>query len=47
MSQAVQPMYASRNMRKAEVTAWTSNSAAQQNAHAEDVGDGELPDHGS
>jgi hypothetical protein len=45
MSHAFQPMYASRNMRKAEVIALVP--AAQQNAHAEDVVEGELPHHGN
>ncbi|MFF1595554.1 hypothetical protein ACFVY0_47220 [Streptomyces sp. NPDC058286] len=45
MSHAFQSMYASRNVRKAEVIALVP--AAQHNAHAEDVGEGKLPNHDS
>ncbi|WP_405597664.1 MULTISPECIES: hypothetical protein [unclassified Streptomyces] len=45
MSHAFQSMYASRNVREAEVIALVP--AAQHNAHAEDVGVGKLPNHDS
>lgn len=47
MPQAVRPMYASRTMRKPEVTTWSSSTAQHSRTHAEDVGDGEFPDHDS
>ncbi|MCX5048850.1 MULTISPECIES: hypothetical protein [unclassified Streptomyces] len=40
-------MNATHDMRKAEVIAPGSGGTAQQNAHAEDVGEGELPNHDS
>ncbi|MFF0117164.1 hypothetical protein [Streptomyces prasinus] len=58
MAQAIQPIYAFRDMRTAEMVAWFqqhsstaaqqhSSTAAQQNAHAGDVGEEELPNHDS